>query len=134
MILLSNSCVPCNPTCQTCYGDASDQCLTCTLPKLLAGSACVTKCPNGMFHSQVTHTCESCHATCESCSGPTDSDCHSCKGMFCYPGLQFNLHCLLMQYLPTFPRVSRYKFDSKFPLRKTSKRLVTQESTTDSTQ
>lgn len=75
-----NSCVPCSPSCQTCYGDRSDQCLSCTLPKHLMGSTCVSECPKGMFHSQVSHTCAACYATCESCSGPNDNDCHSCKG------------------------------------------------------
>lgn len=75
-----NSCVPCSPSCQTCYGDRSDQCLSCTLPKHLMGSTCVSECAKGMFHSQVSHTCAACYATCESCSGPNDNDCHSCKG------------------------------------------------------
>lgn len=80
-LFMFNSCIPCNSSCQTCFGESSDQCLSCSLPKLLLGSTCVAECPNGMFHSQVTHTCESCQATCESCSGPTNSDCLSCKGM-----------------------------------------------------
>lgn len=84
LFLLSHSCVPCNSTCQTCFGEGSDQCLSCSLPRLLSGSSCVTKCPTGMFHSQVTHSCQSCHATCESCSGPSTGDCHSCKGIYFY--------------------------------------------------
>ena len=79
-LFLFNSCVPCDPSCQTCFGDGVDQCLSCSRPNLLLGSTCITECPKGMFHSQVTHTCEACHATCELCSGPTYSDCDSCKG------------------------------------------------------
>lgn len=86
--LLSHSCVPCNSTCQTCFGEGDDQCLSCSLPRLLFVSSCVTKCPAGMFHSQVTHSCESCHATCESCSGPSTNDCQSCKGIYTYVILQ----------------------------------------------
>ena len=88
LFLLSHSCVPCNSTCQTCFGEGNDQCLSCSLPRLLFVSSCVTKCPAGMFHSQVTHSCESCHATCESCSGPSASDCHSCKGIYSYVIMQ----------------------------------------------
>lgn len=79
--LVFNSCVPCDSTCKTCFGHQSNQCLSCSLPKLLLGSSCVAECPSGMFHNQVTHTCEACHTACESCTGPRDSDCNSCRGM-----------------------------------------------------
>ena len=80
--LVFNSCVPCGSTCKTCFGHQSNQCLSCSIPKLLLGSSCVAECPRGMFHNQMTHTCDACHTACESCTGPTNSDCNSCRGMF----------------------------------------------------
>jgi len=78
------TCKPCNPTCETCDGPSSTECLSCRVdyswtPNYCQCSSAPCSCPSGTYFEPGTSTCEPCYQTCAECSGPSSSDCTLCK-------------------------------------------------------
>ncbi|KAL4493947.1 hypothetical protein ABPG72_021964 [Tetrahymena utriculariae] len=80
--LSNNQCSPCDPTCTTCNGPTSSQCLTCTLPKYfqLTSGQCVNNCNTNQYQDNSSVTCQNCNSNCASCSGGAQNNCLSCSG------------------------------------------------------
>ena len=55
------ACVFCNEACLTCFGNQTDQCLSCHTSFFLQNNIC-----------------EICHASCQTCGGPFNMNCLSC--------------------------------------------------------
>lgn len=78
----NKQCTACDPTCGTCSGPTSSNCLTCTgsaTPFLSAGT-CVAECADDEFGATIGSgaVCTSCHASCQTCSGGGSMACLSC--------------------------------------------------------
>lgn len=89
------SCQPCHFSCATCFGFASNQCLSCWPGETLTGGTCTytchsscagcsgltstdcTGCPSGK--QLVSGECITCHSSCATCNGPLQSDCLTCS-------------------------------------------------------
>jgi hypothetical protein len=71
-------CLACHPTCLTCSGDLSTQCLTCGLnADLTASKTCV--CRSGSFKLTEGPDCTLCSPSCKECSGTNSYQCTECK-------------------------------------------------------
>jgi len=78
-----NQCSLCDPSCSTCSGPASTECLSCSLPRYFKDSAkeCVTLCDPDQFGSPTpTPACLSCNPSCHTCSSASASSCVTCTG------------------------------------------------------
>ena len=90
--LSENSCNNCHPTCSSCYGPRSRNCLECNSGYLLNIDTrqCSKICPRKYYKHGDSQTCRSCHHSCGTCVGPNPDQCTSCS-----PKLQFfNNTCL----------------------------------------
>ncbi|KAM3134001.1 hypothetical protein pb186bvf_013843 [Paramecium bursaria] len=63
---------PCDQSCETCFGELPNQCLTCLPPLSISNNIC--KCLQGSIESQ----CKQCDSTCLTCDGPNNTQCLTC--------------------------------------------------------
>ena len=86
---VASTCKKCYPTCMSCFGPGSDQCLSCNSSSGMikpneASSKCVSLiCPPGKYLkiAETTLSCDSCHTSCSACIGPKSTDCIDCPKM-----------------------------------------------------
>ena len=78
----------CHSSCETCWGDNSSQCLSCSNSFLLNGS-CNLNCPEGYYKNKNINKniniCSECDTNCSSCDGGKEnnnSHCLSCKDTY----------------------------------------------------
>ncbi|RHZ87101.1 hypothetical protein Glove_40g11 [Diversispora epigaea] len=89
-----NVCVPCDPSCDSCYGGTPSSCLTCASPNLYLEGFCVSpvdgKCtipssPSQVFFADNTQgICQACPSSCTDCA--FDSSATLVKCSKCIPG------------------------------------------------
>lgn len=80
----------CNASCNTCFGPAAHQCLSCSNTSFLLGNTCVKQCPvmsvpslnlctpacpGGFYPVTTTSTCSPCSKGCSVCTGPLQKNC-----------------------------------------------------------
>lgn len=71
-----SACQPCSPSCSTCSGPTSNNCIVCGNGQFLLGGSCVPTDGNGvctgssMVANNNKHSCDSCPAKCTSCGIP----------------------------------------------------------------
>lgn len=77
-------CIPCHPSCATCFGPTRRDCLSCRDRRAsLEGSVCKDSCGNGKYRDPETSYCESCHPSCKTCTGGGRLACSACiEGLF----------------------------------------------------
>ena len=73
-----NNCTRCHPSCLTCSGASSSQCLTCPINTNLSNGACLSTCGAGTYLSSI-YQCLLCDSSCATCSGPGNALCTSCS-------------------------------------------------------
>ena len=78
----SQSCRNCDPSCLTCYGSNSDQCLSCFPSNFLMQSnfTCYSPCPDGYYGNTNTNRCELCSEGCIQCLNY--SYCLNCSDLY----------------------------------------------------
>ncbi|KRW99700.1 Insulin-like growth factor binding protein, N-terminal [Pseudocohnilembus persalinus] len=77
-----NVCASCDTSCKTCYGDGSDNCLSCDTTYLNLNDECVDPCGTG--YVGISGVCEQCDSGCETCDTSQDN-CLTCNfGYFHY--------------------------------------------------
>ncbi|KRX04787.1 WW domain [Pseudocohnilembus persalinus] len=96
---VTDSCVPCDTSCATCYGPSNTECNSCNNgyylnPDLSNPNTCQANCEgaNACGLSTATIICESsinecvaCHSTCQTCTGSNLNQCSSCvPGYYLY--------------------------------------------------
>ena len=72
----------CDPYCETCYGAAEDNCLSCQEGYMVSYShRCIVNktCPAGHFRELGVGDREPCDDSCSTCSGRSELECLSCK-------------------------------------------------------
>jgi len=79
----SSVCTPCNNTCLSCTGPASNQCTSCSTGLYLVNGVCLSTCPNGTIPVTINlqPTCQSCPQGCLTCiyfSSNQTYQCTSC--------------------------------------------------------
>lgn len=79
-------CVPCNPTCASCFAPGIDKCKTCSDVNKRkypynpdVPGHCLIICPLAFQYPTVAEICSDCHESCAECFGPTENDCLSCR-------------------------------------------------------
>ena len=77
----AGTCTACHPSCKTCFGTASNQCLSCNSNYGLGSGSCT--CPVETYDSVNDPlvdpaVCVDCHAYCSVCSG-SSTNCSVCK-------------------------------------------------------
>ena len=74
-----SDCLECHPTCLTCNGVSSTNCITCVASKYFVSSnnSCVSCNANGYFIS--IDECLECHPTCLTCNGDLSTNCLTCS-------------------------------------------------------
>ena len=92
----NGTCMPCDPSCLTCFGQMNNQCVSCP-PNILrnltpTNLSCVSKCPTKTY--LVGDTCMPCKPTCPTCSGELISDCTSCMPTRIRSGTGLKFSCL----------------------------------------
>ena len=75
----------CHPSCQTCEGPASSECLTCTSGYGYTNGTCDSNCPNGTYLNNISTFCETCDGACQTCSG-SSNNCSSCQSNYLSQG------------------------------------------------
>ncbi|CAG9319988.1 unnamed protein product [Blepharisma stoltei] len=71
----------CDPSCLTCVGPSSSECVLCADGSRILGSSygsCVCTATNQYVKYEDPFTCENCHSSCASCIGPNYDDCLLC--------------------------------------------------------
>lgn len=69
-------CGVCNPSCRSCSGPLSTNCLSCNIPQYLFNNTCVDTCPSRFHYADsINYICPSCYQTCLRCTGPNDTQC-----------------------------------------------------------
>ena len=68
----------CHESCQTCFGEEPDQCLTCRGDGVLMEHSCVEVCPGHTYYDEASSSCRHCHESCRSCAGPSQDNCLAC--------------------------------------------------------
>ena len=74
-VCLSESC---HNSCQTCFGEEPDQCLTCHENGKLFEHSCIEECPSHTYYDESSSSCRHCHDSCLSCAGPSEDNCLLC--------------------------------------------------------
>ena len=76
-----NKCQDCHPSCQSCYGPNSDNCLQCTNDYSLniETHTCSKSCHRKFYKDRKTNICKPCHYSCTSCFGPDENQCLTCS-------------------------------------------------------
>lgn len=76
----AQTCYPCNPLCNECYGDSNTECISCvegTGALYIAPDTC--ECPNNFYYDEEDGRCRACHLFCLKCTGPSSDDCINCN-------------------------------------------------------
>ncbi|XP_054159590.1 endoprotease bli-like [Oppia nitens] len=71
-------CEKCSSECQTCFGPAGDNCLSCPQNKTFFGYHCVKQCPDKYYNDVKLNECLPCLSNCETCD-LSPNHCTSCK-------------------------------------------------------
>jgi proprotein convertase subtilisin/kexin type 5 len=84
-------CQPCEISCASCFGSASN-CTVCPVNTFLlngtAGSYCSSSCGSGFYLNGTLGICQPCHLSCANCTGPAINQCSSCQtGALLWQGL-----------------------------------------------
>ncbi|CDW89486.1 UNKNOWN [Stylonychia lemnae] len=74
---LTNQCLMCHYSCETCSGNGPSNCLTCATGFLQNGAQCVKACDDNQF--TINGTCMNCDSKCATCFGIQDNQCYSCN-------------------------------------------------------
>lgn len=90
---INDRCIACASVCNTCFGDDSNQCLSCASGQLFFTdlNTCVSSCPE--FSYREGDNCSNCVTSCATCSGTGVGDCLTCRPEFPYRDLGTN-ECL----------------------------------------
>ncbi|XP_022108203.1 furin-like, partial [Acanthaster planci] len=75
---LHTRCKACAPTCLSCAGPSSTDCLSCSPPFFLMDSECVQKCDEEFYKDEESATCLPCAPLCRQCEGSA-TYCLTCK-------------------------------------------------------
>lgn len=82
------TCRKCHPTCFTCNGPNSNNCIECNLadPTIVGSTDFVNyrgtcRCPGGFYSEGLESICLACHESCQFCVGDTANDCTKCKNI-----------------------------------------------------
>ena len=70
----------CDSSCETCFGEKDDQCLSCKNSDIPKDGKCSNKCPDG-YYKDSNGACEQCDSNCLTCLGPSidgNNKCLSC--------------------------------------------------------
>jgi len=70
----------CHSSCETCFGEKDDQCLSCKNGYMKKEGKCSDKCPDG-YYKDSNGTCQVCNSNCLTCKGPSiegNNNCQSC--------------------------------------------------------
>jgi proprotein convertase subtilisin/kexin type 5 len=71
-------CQKCSPECETCFGPATDNCLSCSQSKLFYGYHCIKQCPDSYYADTKLNECLPCSSNCKTCDKSPDN-CITCK-------------------------------------------------------
>ncbi|EAR95398.3 hypothetical protein TTHERM_00077020 (macronuclear) [Tetrahymena thermophila SB210] len=81
-------CMKCHPSCKTCVGDLSQECLSCPDGFYLDGNdigggvfvgGCVSKCSQGYYKNTLNKKCMRCNINCIDCKDDQPDYCTECK-------------------------------------------------------
>ena len=75
--IIGGTCMTCHPTCATCSGPGTNQCLTCNTGATFNNGFCTATCGAGTYLNNLNQ-CSACDTTCLTCSGPGNNLCTSC--------------------------------------------------------
>ena len=70
----------CDSSCETCFGEKDDQCLSCKNGHMVIDGKCSDKCPDG-YYIDSNGICQQCNSNCLTCNGPSidgNNSCASC--------------------------------------------------------
>ena len=67
----------CHSSCETCFGEKDDQCLSCKNGYMFIDGKCSDQCPDG-FYKDSNGTCQQCDSNCLTCDGPAKEGNNSC--------------------------------------------------------
>ncbi|CDW80137.1 UNKNOWN [Stylonychia lemnae] len=73
---VTNQCLMCHYSCETCTGAGPDMCTICSPGYYRKGKLCVSACAFDEF--LVNDTCRSCDPKCSSCFGISQNQCYTC--------------------------------------------------------
>ncbi|EAS04209.2 zinc finger lsd1 subclass family protein, partial (macronuclear) [Tetrahymena thermophila SB210] len=76
---INQLCSSCDPSCKTCSGPSSSNCLTCSRGLILHDNECINSCPEQFYYDVVNDICSPCNSKCLTCSGSGSDNCLSCK-------------------------------------------------------
>ncbi|KAK7896490.1 hypothetical protein WMY93_021815 [Mugilogobius chulae] len=71
-------CERCHPSCESCVGKHSHECLSCKSSLFREAKECVETCQHGDFGNPASRMCEKCDPSCSECLGPGEESCLSC--------------------------------------------------------
>ncbi|CDW72739.1 UNKNOWN [Stylonychia lemnae] len=74
---LTNQCLMCHYSCDTCSGYGPDKCVICADGFNRRGQYCVEKCADSEF--EVNGVCKSCDSKCSTCYGTQETQCYTCS-------------------------------------------------------
>ncbi|KAL4493949.1 hypothetical protein ABPG72_021966 [Tetrahymena utriculariae] len=77
----SATCLNCNSNCESCFGGALNNCLSCSgsLFLDLSTNSCVQNCPVTYYQNPANNQCSKCNNSCTSCNGGLINNCLSCN-------------------------------------------------------
>jgi len=68
----------CHSSCETCFGEKEDQCLSCKNGYIIKEGKCSDQCPDG-YYKDSNGTCQVCNSNCLTCKGPSKEDNNNCQ-------------------------------------------------------
>uniref|UniRef100_A0A6I8NZU5 Proprotein convertase subtilisin/kexin type 5 n=1 Tax=Ornithorhynchus anatinus TaxID=9258 RepID=A0A6I8NZU5_ORNAN len=91
-------CRKCAPSCESCVGSHSNQCLTCKLGYHLneETSSCISDCPNGFYLDLYKNVCRRCSENCKTCT--EFQNCTECRHGLSLHGSRCSITCEDGQY------------------------------------
>ncbi|EAS06674.2 zinc finger lsd1 subclass family protein (macronuclear) [Tetrahymena thermophila SB210] len=72
-------CSSCDPSCTTCAGPSSTDCLSCSGDLFLFQNQCIQNCPDQYYNNVQNNQCMPCDPTCYTCNGSASNNCLSCS-------------------------------------------------------
>ena len=75
-------CKTCSPSCYSCDGGTSSNCLSCQNSLYLQSGQCVAQCSSNYFFDSLSGSCMLCDSSCLTCNGATNTNCLSCSSSF----------------------------------------------------
>ncbi|KAL4499150.1 hypothetical protein ABPG72_017052 [Tetrahymena utriculariae] len=85
----NNTCSACHPTCNSCNGSLSNNCISCSLPNYLQTNAqqCLPTCQLNEYQDSIQIACKACDPSCKTCNGQGPNKCQSCNAnQYLYQG------------------------------------------------